>query len=475
MIFGEGIKSISDRAFKGCTSLKEIVLPESVEKVESKAFYGCMALERITFPKGRYFYLDGIPQKLLPWGNEPFELEGVLYGPYREYNGTEALLAVVSPKKDAPALALHPEVEELFIPAVVERNGFTYKVTWCDSDFKQFPNLHVLHLPEFMRAVNLKYIPSLLRVVVSEDNDTLASEDGFLYNKDRTQLMGVPRGLRLQKLVIRDGVEMIGTKQGAMTHEDGFLEDIFAGREELEEVILPNSVKIIGEGAFRNCSSLRTVKLGEGLEEIHMGAFSNTALEKLTLPRSLKYVDQKQFPGTRPFSECSSLAAFEMDGEGEVLKVIDGVLYQKTSSGLVLIYCPPAYSGTITIPDGVVTVFYDACAWCKELTRIEMPDTVERINGWAFAGCSKLEHVQLSRNLRHVGSCAFRECTALKEVDFTVCEHYFGHDDFDTCAFQYCDGIKLKLPESLESMRKYIERDITHRVTAAELDATDWM
>ena len=104
-----------------------------------------------------------------------------------------------------------------------------------------------------------------------------------------------------------------------------------------------------------------------------------------------------------------------------------------------------------------------------------MPDSLERINGWAFAGCSGLEHVELSKNLRYVGSCAFSECKALKEVDFTVCEHYFGHDDFDTCAFQYCDGITLKLPESLERWRQYIERDIKHRVTAAELDATDWV
>lgn len=475
VIIGEGIKLIRSNAFKDCTSLKEIVLPESIEEVESWAFAGCMALEKITFPKDRYFNLDGIPQSLLPWGHEPFEKDGVLYAPYHAYEGAEALLAVISPRNDAPALVQHSEVEELFIPAVVERNGFTYKVTWCDSAFEQFPNLLVLHLPKYMRAANLKYIPSLLQVIVSEDNETLSSEDGFLYNKDKTILMGAPRGLKNKKLVIRDGVEIIGTKRGAMTHEDRLLEEIFADREELEEVILPDSVKVIGEGAFRNCTSLRTVKLGEGVEEIYSNAFGNTALERINLPRSLKYVGQKKFSGPRPFSQCGKLAAFEMDEESDLLKVIDGVLYQKTSSGLVLICCPPAYSGILTIPDGVVSISDDACAVCEELIRVEMPDSVEHINSWAFGHCSKLEHVRISKNLRYVGSCAFCECTSLKEVDFTLCKYYFGYDDFDTCAFQYCDGIKLKLPESLERRRQYIERDIKHRVTAAELDATDWM
>ena len=472
--FGEGIKGIKDGAFAGCISLKEVVFPESIEEVGREAFKGCMALEKIVFPKDRYFDLTGIPEVLLPWGHGPFEMDGVLYWPYCEYKGTDAPLAVYSPDKDAPALAVHPEVEELFIPSVIERNGFTYKVTRSDCAFEQFPNLHVLHLPDTMRDVNLKRIPSLRQVIVSEDNETLASEDGLLFNKDKTLLMGAPRGLRMKRLVIRDGVEIIGTKQGAMSHKDRLLEDIFAGREELEEVILPDSVKVIGEGSFRNCTSLRTVKLGEGLEEIYSRAFSNTALERITLPRSLKYVGQKEFSGPRPFSECSRLAAFEMEGEGELLKVIDGVLYQKTDNGLVLIYCPPAYSGTLTIPEGVVSVGTHACWSCVELEKVEMPDSVRRINSWAFAECAKLEHVNMSRNLRYVGSCAFRECTGLKEADFTVCENYFGHDDFDTSAFQYCDGIKLKLPDSLENMRKYIERDIKHRVTAAELDATDW-
>ena len=471
--FGDGVKSIDDLAFGHCPSLKEIVFPESIEEVKRKALTGCTGLEKIVFPEDRYFDLIGIPGALLPWGHDPFVMDGVLYAPYHDYKCTESLLVVRSPEKDAPALDLHPEVEELFIPAQVEHNGFTYKVVRCECMFGQFPNLHILHLPDSMRSVDLRRIPSLRQVIVSEGNETYASEGGLLYSKDMKRLMGVPKAMQIQKLVVRDGVEVIGTALGHKGHDEIPLIGIFEGHKEMEEIVLPDSVKVVGQEAFRDCTSLRMAKLGEGLEEIHSGAFVNTALESLTLPRSIKYVDQERFPGVRPFSGCTRLSAFEMDGEGETLKVIDGVIYQKADSGLMLIYCPPAYSGTLVIPDGVVTVYYDACSECRELVRVEMPDSLERINGWAFALCTGLEDVRLSRNLRYVGSCAFRECTGLKEVDFTVCERYFGYDDFDACAFMYCDGIKLKLPESLERQRQYIERNITHRVTAAELDATD--
>ena len=92
----------------------------------------------------------------------------------------------------------------------------------------------------------------------------------------------------------------------------------------------------------------------------------------------------------------------------------------------------------------------------------------------AFADCKNLKQVVMSRNWRRIGSCAFRACTALKELDLTV---YGKYADIDNSAFMYCPDLVLKLPRCLEDKRSDFEREMKgqNQVTAAHLDATDWI
>lgn len=460
--FGGGTKKIENCAFHGCTSLKEIIFPESMEEVHWCAFRGCENVEHIVFPKGRYFDLRNVPKKLLPWGQEPFEIDGVRYTPNFDYEKLNAQVAIYNPEKDAPAQTLHPEVEELHIPATVEQYGYTYEVCQITCKFEQFPNLRSLHLPSTVSKICIDYIHSLQEVVVDEDNPIYTSVDGLLYSKDLTELIAVPSGLPIKKFVVRDGVEVIG-------------KDVLANHQELEEVVFPNSVKKVSEKAFSDCPSLKTVHLNEGLERLESYAFGNTALERVKLPLSLKYIGQKRFSGRRPFSGCSKLTAFEMDGESELFTVIDGVLYAKDNSALGLLYCPPVRT-VLNIPDGVECILGDACNECRNLEKVVMPDSVTSIDGWAFYNCKNLQQVVLSKNVQFIGSCAFRECTALKELDLTVCVPKYC-PRVDNSAFMYCPDLVLKLPRCLEDKRSDFERKMKgqNQVTAAHLDDTDWI
>jgi hypothetical protein len=47
-----GTKVIQKAAFEGCSSLKEVTLPEGLELIESSAFEDCVSLKTITLPKG---------------------------------------------------------------------------------------------------------------------------------------------------------------------------------------------------------------------------------------------------------------------------------------------------------------------------------------------------------------------------------------------------------------------------------------
>ena len=60
----------------------------------------------------------------------------------------------------------------------------------------------------------------------------------------------------------------------------------------LKKVSLPNSIKFIGNGFFRNCSEINSMNLPESLEEIHSGAFQGTKFlpNVLCLPKNIKNI-----------------------------------------------------------------------------------------------------------------------------------------------------------------------------------------
>lgn len=86
---------------------------------------------------------------------------------------------------------------------------------------------------------------------------------------------------------------------GVLTIPEGekyVLEESYHGREDIEEIFFPSSMKVIGPIAFAECPSIRKVHLNEGLEEIGDGAFLGAALlTSLVLPQSLKTIGPMSF------------------------------------------------------------------------------------------------------------------------------------------------------------------------------------
>ena len=52
VILNDGLKEIGERAFQGCTSLREIDIPRSVKTIKEKAFYDCLRLAMVKFGEG---------------------------------------------------------------------------------------------------------------------------------------------------------------------------------------------------------------------------------------------------------------------------------------------------------------------------------------------------------------------------------------------------------------------------------------
>ncbi len=63
---------------------------------------------------------------------------------------------------------------------------------------------------------------------------------------------------------------------------------VLSNDEKVEKVTIPDTVEVIGPNVFTNCTNLKEVNLGNGVKEIQIAAFSNTAIEEIVLPDSVE-------------------------------------------------------------------------------------------------------------------------------------------------------------------------------------------
>ncbi|MCI6190706.1 MAG: leucine-rich repeat domain-containing protein [Clostridium sp.] len=89
---------------------------------------------------------------------------------------------------------------------------------------------------------------SLTNINVDKENKYFISEDGILFNKDKSELICYPCKKKDESYTIPDSVISIG-------------EYSFYGCSSLKRVIIPNSVVSIGESSFCKCTSLKSIKI----------------------------------------------------------------------------------------------------------------------------------------------------------------------------------------------------------------------
>lgn len=145
--------------------------------------------------------------------------------------------------------------------------------------------------------------PNLCWIDVDSKNPYMTSNNGVLYNKDKTKLIAFPHaGSTGGSFTLPSSVKEIGdsafgycTDLGELTLRNK-LEIIgnyaFANCENLAQIKLPSSVTEIGEGAFWACGSLKEVTIPDGVTSLKKDTFMwCNKLRKLTIPKSVTYID----------------------------------------------------------------------------------------------------------------------------------------------------------------------------------------
>lgn len=116
---------------------------------------------------------------------------------------------------------------------------------------------------------------SLEAIEVDEENPSMCSVDGVLFNKDKSRLYCYPAGARATTYNVPDGVKWIGGSA-------------FAHNDYLCTVAIPNSVTFLGFETFGSCRNLKSIRLSESLEYIDAYTFEKCeSLRVLDIPQSV--------------------------------------------------------------------------------------------------------------------------------------------------------------------------------------------
>ena len=211
----------------------------------------------------------------------------------------------------------------------------------------------------------------------------------------------------------------------------------FSGCKQLKNVIIPNSVEKIWGFTFQNCSSLEKVKLSASLDVIDTSLFEGCEkLKNINIPDSVKSIEYGAF------RECKNLESIVLSNS---LKKIENYAFydcEKLKSidipNSVKSIGENAFGGCISLekvklPEILKVIEKSTFSSCKNLRNIEIPNTVRTIGDSAFSNCIFLETAKLSNTLETIGSKVFYNCEKLKNIVIPNTVKTIGDSVFYDC------------------------------------------
>lgn len=392
--------SLGGYAFYDCANILAVNLPLSLSSIGDGAFAACESLSTVnydgTIDEWGDVEIGGNNDKLLGIFPQPFGKCGP--DAYWEYDSTTATITIQGTGEitSSPAMLYNDGNNKIVIEEGITSIGesafdsapvssVTMPSTLESIGTRAFYNclgIQALDFPDSLKEIG-DYAFSGLGLI-----ETIELPEGLMYigtgafgfNQSLSEV-SIPGSVKqigsqafmdcpnLSTIEINEGVEIIGKEAFSCSPNN------FYANQALTSMELPESIKEVGEAAFKNCTNLETINLPDELNTIGSEAFSNTAVKSIDFPASL------HFMGTSAFSECTSLETVAINQE------------------------------LTSIP---ARTFYN----CTSLTSVNLPDTVTSIGDEAFSGCSGLETLTVGEFVNSVGGAAFYGC---EELTLRVC------------------------------------------------------
>lgn len=436
------LTSIGDYAFASCEKLTSLIIPDGVTYIGELAFDNCSVLQNLTVPNS-LTYVDSY---------RTFENCDSLI--YNEYNGLCYLgnddnpYVILVKIKDKTITSLEPHSEtRFFYRENIMHNGRLTSLTitkYMDlgEEDESIVNGKWWNYTEagdyLVSATNLE------NIYVEDNHPRYLSQDGVLYNKDKTRLIKCPPKSSITSFTVPDSVTHIG-------------DNAFNNCTNLTEVVIPDSVTTFDLRAFEDCTNLKSITIGNGLIRSRGAVFFGCKNLESVYISDLEAWCKVSFTGdvtANPLQGRFYLAAengVDLYLNGNL--VTDLVIPESITEILPYVFngCRSLKSVTIhgkmtqfsysfrfcrnlesvTILDGVTSIGAEAFYDCENLANVIIPDSIITIDDMAFYKCVSLTDITIPANVTSIGDSAFEECEKLANVTFEDTSTWYTTDEDD--------------------------------------------
>jgi len=237
LVISNDITCIGFNAFYNCTNLTEIYIPNSITSIDNYAFLSCQSLNKVEIPSSVTYIGACAFGGCVSLNNVTIEdgIDNVIFGDWL-FSGCTALTSIT-------------------IPSNVVSIGES-ALTGCTS---------------------------LTQVNVLENNSNYSSDNGVLYNKDKTTLICYPKAKTDSSFIIPNSVTNIG-------------KEAFSWCTGLTFVTIPNSVTNIGDYAFNSCVGLTSITISSS--NISVGEWPFTGVTTVYYAGYVEGIDYSSWGAT---------------------------------------------------------------------------------------------------------------------------------------------------------------------------------
>lgn len=348
MILPNALKSIGNVAFRNCLSLTSITIPKTVTNIGNEAFTHCTSLTNthVATENEDYASVDGVlftkDMKTIisyPAGNKstsytiPNSVTKIEWGTFSDNANlinvtipnsvTDISLYAFRACTGLTSIVIPDGVTEISVGIFDRCTGLT-SITIPSSisrirygAFAGCTSLKSITIPSSVISVEqaFGYCDSLTKIYVDPSNLYYTTVDGILFTKDMQVLVLYPSGKEATSYAIPDTVTIIG--DGAFSGNANLISialsekvisignNAFSRCFSLTDINIPNGIKSIGDFTFHYCDSLVSIVIPDSVTSIGFCAFAySQSLSRVIIPSSVTSI------GEHTFDDCKNLTVY---------------------------------------------------------------------------------------------------------------------------------------------------------------------